>query len=1359
MRNYTPVKLTMAVAVSWGVFLGASIVGHAAEDINADDVTPEENEADTETVEENHQDDASSIGVIEPIENNSDGQKSEDDVEEVDEGKNETDVAETTEEVTDIDTDIEEIEDHKLENYNEEADEKTETNVEESTENKTDDDVKEVDVQTSENTIEEVGEQESESNIEESGEQKPAEKLEVSDDQKSAENAEVTNEQAPKKDADVVQEPADNSTLEPLMLKNESLDMVTLNVAADTYNSDEAYSNGILTENIETTILENNEIENKEDIIAPMMLRSAAPKMMALSAVADTPNDAETLNSASETTPEDTTESEEQNKQMVPVELPRNAAEAEQATMHLTISILSDTHYVSNDQKQGAGIDNMDVTSVTEMRMLEEIDSIINVTLKQVTDVEPDCLLICGDLTSNGEYSGAQALADKLNALKQTEGMEDVGIYVVNGNHDINNSYAADLTTADITAADRISPDDFKTVFAGLGYGENDHCEGGTRTVYNPEGDDPSVAQNHGGLSYSTEIADGVTLVVMDTGIYSYQDMVNSRYADAQKTAGYISEGLLQWVVEQTTQAKEKGNLVLGMCHHSVMPHYTVSSATTEAFMADYVIPNHKEVSTALADAGMSAVLTGHSHANDIAKFVSEKGNVLYDIQTAALCAYPVAWRTVNIDIKGNGKDAEYTFSIDTTFLDKDFEDVDTSEWTVSTGGQVKSFDNDFDGSMQEYSYEKSGIRQETIEPFLEYFARETAYAMAENPDGFEGYVQDKLKIEGDETLGSYAVKQGVEYAKNNASFATEVTLPYLGKVSVSASRLSDGSADSIIKYAVSFNDAQKEEKGVLQIDLTGVANGIETMVNTINEYLDVDGWKESNYKISPIQKEVDKLITTVLTKAMSKPIDEKDPTTTGFNIAIDAQQGFARGDEGATQTEKRARYQELLRSEKFESMIKENMWDAIVDAAKMNSQNYPLLSGILATSIAPEGKKTIAEITDVSSQSRTYITLINGLLSSANSPSSMINLINAVAAYNKSAIPNLYTKQLANAFADIQASFTQDTNIPNDSKWSFHTVNLYAFDDYKISNTLTIEDFRAGGLYTPSREDYEFEGWYTAPDGGTLVTADSDFTSIYKVYAHWNYTGEDIDDRDWDDYDKNDDWERIDDDDDYWDDLDQVIEDDGVTKRDYVKTENEVKKNIDEVLELIRRLKEDIIDKLNNTKEVNILVPDSTTALPDSNTQTEEVTQKNDTISSPQIVIVIKENTDKPKSVIPENKSIPLGATAFLRYGNTETEIKIGRYINDTIVDGQGNTVTDKVFVTDTGRLGINIGKLDYLTPSLLKTLKKAGVDIEIYFMYNGKLSKLVIPRGVDLSKYADKNGFIGILYLKKLIESGQLI
>ncbi len=492
--------------------------------------------------------------------------------------------------------------------------------------------------------------------------------------------------------------------------------------------------------------------------------------------------------------------------------------------------------------------------------------------------------------------------------------------------------------------------------------------------------------------------------------------------------------------------------------------------------------------------------------------------------------------------------------------------------------------------------------------------------------------------------------------------------------------------------------------------------------------------------------------------------------------------------------------------------MIKENMWDAIVDAAKTNSQNYPLLSGILATSIAHEGKKTIAELTDVSSQSRTYITLINGLLSSANSPSSMINLINAVAAYNKSAIPNLYTKQLANAFADIQASFTQDTNIPNDSKWSFHTVNLYAFDDYKISNTLTIEDFRAGGLYTPSREDYEFEGWYTAPDGGTLVTADSDFTSIYKVYAHWNYTGEDIDDRDWDEYDKEDvddrDWIDDDDDDDYWEDLDEVIEDDGVTKKDYIKTDNEVKKQIDDVLDFIKRMNEDIKDKINNTKTINIVVPDNkinpstnNTVSPNSNTQVKEVPKNvyNSVITAPTTTQTSPSKSTTPttsgntatptspatsvtttgeqvktingKSIIPTananiqsavmtgNKSVPLGATAFLQYGNTETEVKIGRYVNDTIVDRQGTTVTDKVFVTDTGRLGLNIGKLDYLTPSLLNTLKKVDVDIEIYFIYKGKLNKLVIPRGVNLSKYADKNGFIGILYLKKLIESGQLI
>lgn len=44
--------------------------------------------------------------------------------------------------------------------------------------------------------------------------------------------------------------------------------------------------------------------------------------------------------------------------------------------------------------------------------------------------------------------------------------------------------------------------------------------------------------------------------------------------------------------------------------------------------------------------------------------------------------------------------------------------------------------------------------------------------------------------------------------------------------------------------------------------------------------------------------------------------------------------------------------------------------------------------------------------------------------------------------------------------------------------------------------------------LPTPARTGYSFNGWYTAPSGGTRITTDSVFTENTTVYAHWTYVG-----------------------------------------------------------------------------------------------------------------------------------------------------------------------------------------------------------------------------------------------------------
>lgn len=46
---------------------------------------------------------------------------------------------------------------------------------------------------------------------------------------------------------------------------------------------------------------------------------------------------------------------------------------------------------------------------------------------------------------------------------------------------------------------------------------------------------------------------------------------------------------------------------------------------------------------------GVKYIFTGHSHENDIASYTSEKGEVIYDIETGSMCLYPSVYRTVSL--------------------------------------------------------------------------------------------------------------------------------------------------------------------------------------------------------------------------------------------------------------------------------------------------------------------------------------------------------------------------------------------------------------------------------------------------------------------------------------------------------------------------------------------------------------------------------------------------------------------------------------------------------------------------------------------------------------------------------------
>ena len=144
--------------------------------------------------------------------------------------------------------------------------------------------------------------------------------------------------------------------------------------------------------------------------------------------------------------------------------LPLSAGEADVRTIRF--AVMTDLHYIP--APAAADRDNVEKAGHTELRLMAEADAVLSQALRDAAQQGADGLLLCGDLTSNGEKEYAQALADKLAQAAQDF---PAGLYVMNGNHDINNSFAALYRDGAVTAAERMDAEEFKTVFGAFGYG------------------------------------------------------------------------------------------------------------------------------------------------------------------------------------------------------------------------------------------------------------------------------------------------------------------------------------------------------------------------------------------------------------------------------------------------------------------------------------------------------------------------------------------------------------------------------------------------------------------------------------------------------------------------------------------------------------------------------------------------------------------------------------------------------------------------------------------------------------------------------------------------------------------------
>ena len=200
-------------------------------------------------------------------------------------------------------------------------------------------------------------------------------------------------------------------------------------------------------------------------------------------------------------------------------------------------------------------------------------EELVDAFLAEVTAQKPDALILTGDLSFNGAVESHQALAEKLAAV-ETAG---VPVYVLPGNHDVYNHYAA-----------RFQGDGYELVEPATAqiFAE----------VYGPFGFDEAIARDGDSISYVAQLDEETRLLMLDTNTL-------------EKPCG-LSKDTLAWVEQQLAAAQAAGQRVIAAGHQNLYRH--------TVFNFGYVISQGETLAALLREAGAEVFLSGHLHTQHI---------------------------------------------------------------------------------------------------------------------------------------------------------------------------------------------------------------------------------------------------------------------------------------------------------------------------------------------------------------------------------------------------------------------------------------------------------------------------------------------------------------------------------------------------------------------------------------------------------------------------------------------------------------------------------------------------------------------------------------------------------------------
>lgn len=261
---------------------------------------------------------------------------------------------------------------------------------------------------------------------------------------------------------------------------------------------------------------------------------------------------------------------------------------------NIKMYIVADPHYMSEKMTDDSELYNNYLNTVD--RMMKYTGVFLDVIEDDVKENKPDIVVFPGDLTNNGSKVNHQEFEKRLKRLKKS----GAKVYVVPGNHDIDNEKALYFEDNKLHLTESITKDEFTDIYDAYGYGD-------------------AVAKDENTLSYLVKPYQNLWLLMLDTT------------KPNPEPGGYINRDTLKWIETCSEMAKEENAEIVVVMHHNLLDH-------SDIIWEDYTLDNNTSVVNTFHEVGIQVVLSGHIHIQDIKTHTSVKtGTTLYDIATSSL--------------------------------------------------------------------------------------------------------------------------------------------------------------------------------------------------------------------------------------------------------------------------------------------------------------------------------------------------------------------------------------------------------------------------------------------------------------------------------------------------------------------------------------------------------------------------------------------------------------------------------------------------------------------------------------------------------------------------------------------------